>query len=185
MKSLLRASGRRGQIDFLSDQHIAATELPDYPEPLLLEHLDRPKPGGDCFPVGGRIGFDNPAAMSMNRRQCRMKCKAGDSQPTVGPVYEEAGDPPAGGLAQTAGNLLVFPPAFDPRQILAATELTPSYGLTLSVDQDPLGMPLLKQRAVVSAVRLLSNRAAQWTGRTFAVIEHAPAPRLNPMVLLE
>jgi hypothetical protein len=76
----------------------------------------------------------------------------------------------------------VLPSTFDPGQILAPTELTPSDRLAVSVHYDSVGMTAQKQGVMVVPVGLLTTLAPEGSCRTFTMIEHAPTPCLYAVV---
>jgi hypothetical protein len=174
-----------GSANLPADEHIALPERANDRKPFPLEHADRPEPGRHGSPVRCRVRFHDAAPAPPDRLEGRVERNPSYAGPTKRPVDEEAGDPPARGRAEVAGQRLVLTTAFDSRQLRPPSELTPSDRLAVSVHQDPVSVTSQYERAMVSTVRLLTALALKGSGRALAMIEHAPATGLHTVVLSE
>lgn len=123
----------RSSPDLSADEHIALPERPDDGKPLPFEHANRPEPSCHRSPARRRVRFHDSASTPPYRLQRRVKGDPRYSGPSTRSIHEETGDPPARRGAESTGHGPVLASAFDPRQVFAATELTPSNRFAVSV----------------------------------------------------
>ena len=174
--------GEVGSPNHSADKHIALPERPNDGKAFPFEHADRAEPSGHRFPVRGRIRFHDAASSPPNGLQRPAEGDPGYTGPTKRSIHEEARDSPARRGPELACHRPVLPSSFDPRQIFAPAELTPTNRFAVSVHKDSVSVPFQKQGVMVASVRLLTTLALEWTCRTLAMVEHAPAAGLYTVI---
>ncbi len=174
-----------GSVQVSSDEEVALAERADNVEPFPLEHAGRAEPGRYRPAVRRGVRLDDAAALPTHRREGRPKGEPRDAAPTQRSVHEEASDPPAGRRLEHRRERAIFAPPLDPRQVVAPSVLTPTDRFPSAVNEDPLRVSLTQKLAMVPPVRFLASRVPHRAVRAGAMIEHAPAAGLHPVVLPE
>jgi hypothetical protein len=155
-------------------EHVALAEGGKLSETLRSEHRNGAEPGGHRPRVDRRIGLDSTSAVGANLGKRGSKGDLGDPLSALRWRDEEAGDSPIRNRGGGQCKRPVLPASVDSRELRSRTELTPSDGPTVMVDQHAVGAIAFDKRSVIQPVSVSTVLVGFHPSRTRAVIEHAP-----------
>lgn len=142
------------KLNYPSHHNVALSERGNDFESLSPEHRDSSEPISIGSPFNHRISLNQPSSPLSYGSQRGLQRSGSYSLFAMSLLNYKTGDSPHFLHPACGIKSRVFWVAVNPREFLLGTVLTPSYGLSLRIDQDPMRATVCDELSLLAAVSL-------------------------------